>query len=152
MYTDVPHWGLSQSNRSVLLCFLSFSSVIHPISFILISLSLPCIIQCLPVSQSLDLIGEAVFFFYIYLGISDSSFYSHKSFVFFGKVSDTLLCLWNKQEGHQGSQLQASEIRERLHECWWREGRGEEGDAYRHIKHPHMIKYVEYLTGWAAAC
>lgn len=37
--------------------------------------------------------------FCIYLGIPDSSVYSHKSFVFFGRVSDTLVCLGNRLEG-----------------------------------------------------
>lgn len=44
-------------------------------------------------------LSPCLWLFCIYPGIPDSSVYSHKSFVFFGKVSDTLACLGNWLEG-----------------------------------------------------
>lgn len=139
------HSEVSVPNRSALLLF-SFWLVLPLsdsffISFILISLS--CIIQFLTWSQSLGLEGEGVSFFRSFfpfhlvsylLHLSwNSLVYSHKSFVFFGRVSDTLVCLGNRLEGP--SRTAAREI-------------GVKGEAVRNADEGKEVVKWGMLNGW----
>lgn len=80
--------------------------------------------------------------FFVYPGSPDSRFYSHKSYVFFGKVSDTLLCLGNKLEGRPGIGGRG-EAAQNVDEG--REGVGEEWDG----RAPGGVKDGHYHRGWA---
>lgn len=145
MYTDVPLWGLSQSQTGApFFCSLSgssFPSVIHSSSVLFSSPSLASLF--LTWSQSLGLEGEGVSFFRSFfpfhlvsylLHLSwNSLVYSHKSFVFFGRVSDTLVCLGNRLEGP--SRTAAREIRIK-------------GEAVRNADEGKEVVKWGMLNGW----
>lgn len=164
MYTDVPLWGLSQSQTGApFFCSLSgssFPSVIHSSSVLFSSPSLASFsFSHGPkawVWREKVFLFSALFFpftlsliFCIYLGIP--------WFIPTSPLSSlvgcpTLWCVWGiGWRGRRGPQLEKSELRERL--CgmlmkgrkWWSEGCLTDG-----IKHPEIIKYVRYLTRWAA--
>lgn len=166
MYTDVPLWGLSQSQqeRPSFVLFLARPS---PQWFILHQFysHLPLLHHSVsPMVPKPGFGGTRCFFplsffplspcpslFCIYLGIPDSSVYPTSP------LSSLVGCrtrwrVWGiGWRGRRGPQLEASELRERLRGTlmkgrkWWSVGCLTDG-----IKHPEMIKHVRYLTGWAA--
>lgn len=144
MYTGVPLWGSSQSQqeRPSFVLFLARPS---PQWFILHQFysHLPLLHHSVfPMVPTLGF-GRRCFFllsffslspclllFCIYLGIPDSSVYSHKSFVFFGRVSDTLVCLGKRLEGPwKDRSSRHRSYGKGCTERWWREGSGEARDA-----------------------
>lgn len=152
MYTYNPHWGLSlvasrEATRGTLLLSSvsgsSFSSTIHLFiqSFIHQFSFFPfCLCHSVaPVIPKGSAGRETVFvkkkrFLYCFLsrfhflpGIPVPSFYSLRSFVIFGRVSDTLVCLGNRVEGPSRIAVQGSGDTRRVH-VWMKEVDEGEGD------------------------
>lgn len=167
MYTDVPLWGLSQSQQE---CpsFVLFLARLSPQWFILHQFysHLPFLHHSVsPMVPKPGFGGTRCFsppslFFLFHLVSRSSAFileFLIPRFIPTSPLSSLVGCrtrwrVWGVGwRGRRGPQLEASELRERLRGTlmkgrkWWSVGCLTDG-----IKHPEMIKHVRYLTGWAA--
>lgn len=148
MYTYNPHWGLSLvASREATRGTLLLSSVS--------GLSFPQLFNCLfnnhsfisffpiclcrsgaPVIPTARMEGRQSLWkrfwnrflshFYFLLGIAVPSFYSLRSFVIFGRVSDTLVCLGNRVEGPSRTAVQGGGDTRRVHVWTEKVDEGEE--------------------------
>ncbi len=153
MYTYNPHWGSShvasrgQAERPpgasfffplfLVRPFLIIHLFIHPfISFFSICLFCHSASPIVPKvrlegkhSCKKRILPHFLSLFNFIPGIPVSSFYSLRSFVIFGRVSDTLVCLGNRVEGPSGIAVGGSkdtwEGARTDEEGWWRRGRGD---------------------------
>lgn len=158
MYTYNPHWGSSlvasrEATKGALLhpLFVVCPSLSHSFVYSFISLFLSVLSLSLRSSCNTrnwdrreTVCGRKFDFFCLFLnhflshfhlpGIPFPSLYSHRSFVIFGRVSDTLVCLGNRS-GRRGRRSKGGEGTRRAHT--WRKkvyGRRGKGDKVTWIK------------------